>query len=343
MALLILEGFDGLGAVTERYNRTALSSVDVSTAQARTGLQSVRIVGTTSTYLHFPLVSAVTEIYVGFGLYVDRYPSSSTYAFLQFMAGLVAGSCMGMTNAGQLWVGASNAVEDSGANVLSEDTWYYIEIKMIKSNSSNEGDVIVLVDGVEWINCAAGGDFSYSSGALVTDQIRFRAFGNSYDRYIDDLYVCDATGPAPHNTFLGQIKIATLYPDGNGNSSNFVGSDSNSVDNYLHVDEVTPGDADYVESDTPTDVDLFTYDDLPETPDSVLGVKVCSRIHTDEAGHRLGCNVSRVNGTNYDGDDFGVGVEPTMAETLLALNPDDSAAWEEADINGIECGVKVQA
>jgi len=343
MALHLLEGFDGLGDIEDRYFYTNSSAIEVTADLARTGLQCARIAGSTSSYLWFPLSVACAEVYVGFGFYMDQYPPSDSYAVLQFMAGVVAGSCLGVTSAGQLWVGANTSIEDSGANVLLEDTWYYIEIKMIKSNSSSEGDVIVLVNGVEWINCAAGKDFSYSSGALVTDAIRFRAYGASYDRYVDDLYVCDETGPAPHNTFLGQVKIATLYPDGNGNSSNFTGSDADSTDNYLHVDEATPSDVDYVESDNPTDVDLFTYDDLPETPDSVLGVKLCSRVLTDEAGHRLGCNVSRINSTNYDGDDFGAGVEPTMAETLLALNPDDAAAWEEADINGIECGVKVQA
>ena len=55
----------------------------------------------------------------------------------------------------------------------------------------------------------------------------------------DDLYICDGTTVPgePVNDFLGDVRVDTLYPNGNGNSSQWVGQDANSTDNYLNVDD----------------------------------------------------------------------------------------------------------
>src|SRR5437764_673985 len=55
--------------------------------------------------------------------------------------------------------------------------------------------------------------------------------------YLDDLYVCDATGTT-NNTFLGDVRVHTLVPSGNGTDSGLTGSDGNQVNNYQLVNTV---------------------------------------------------------------------------------------------------------
>jgi len=341
MSLLLLEGFDALDSIHDKHQASS-SNIEVDGTIKRTGTQSLKNTGSNTTYAYFPVTSTglVNEVYLGFAFYMTVLPLLNGYSLVDFMGNNVRGSRININTDGSIHAYGAADQEDSGANVLSVDTWYYIEIKMIKSDSSSAGDVIVMVDGVEWINCDAGKDFLSGSYAW-TDQIRFVGHsGNT--RYIDDLYVCDATG-SKNNTFLGPIKIATLYSDGNGNDSDFVGSDADSIDNYLHVDDVTPdGDTTYVESNTASEQDLYTFDDMPEASSEIIGIQVDSYIRKDAPGARLGQHVTRVDGTDYVGTAFGVGLTYEYLSTIWEDNPDDAAAWEDADIDAAEFGIKVQ-
>ena len=41
---------------------------------------------------------------------------------------------------------------------------------------------------------------------------------------IDDLYICDGTGSAPHNTFLGDCRVDTLLPTADGTAQQWTPS-----------------------------------------------------------------------------------------------------------------------
>ncbi len=343
MTLRLIEGFDGLTDLTDKYSVT--SNWTVSATQKRTGTQSMRCGGSTTDYAWVPIPGATpsNEIYIGFAFRLSVIPALSNYAIVRFYGGGIVGAHFSLKSDGAIQIAGSAVQIDSGANVLEVDTWYYIEIKMIKSNSSSAGDVIVMVDGDEWINCGTGLDFLSGSNNW-TDCIMFRGYSGSI-RYFDDIYICDETGSAPTNTFLGEIKVAVLSPDGNGNQNNFVGSDADSTDNYLHVDDTTDDDdSSYVESATVSDLDLYTFENMPEASDSILGVQVSSYVKKDAVGRRLGRHVTRVNGSNYEGASFGANsTDYLFADTIWELNPDDAAAWVDADINAAEFGLKVQA
>ena len=87
----------------------------------------------------------------------------------------------------------------------------------------------------------------------------------------DDVYLVDTS--APNGDFLGDVRVAYLAPNGNGASSQFVGSDLNSVDNYLLVDEVPANDdTDYVQSDVLNNIDTYALADLPANAGVVKSV-----------------------------------------------------------------------
>ena len=141
-----------------------------------------------------------------------------------------------------------------------------------------------------------------------------------------------------------RISVEALAPDGNGNTNDFVGSDLDSTDNYLHVNEaVVDGDTSYVESKTVGDIDLYTYENLSGTPTSIVGLAVRPIAKKLIGGNRLGKVITRIDGTNYDGDTIYVGIDYRAKVSVFELNPDDAAAWEAADVNGAEFGLEVTA
>ena len=82
--------------------------------------------------------------------------------------------------------------------------------------------------------------------------------GISGTTIFDDVYLMAGTG----DEFLGDCTVATLLPTGNGFVNQFVGSDGNSTDNYLLVDEQPPSSTDYVGSATTGQQDLYTLTNL---------------------------------------------------------------------------------
>jgi len=341
---MVIEGWDGLSEPRSRYVTTSSTLVTIDTVVPRTGRACLKTGGTTTTYISIPTRSEVNEIYIGFAFRMSALPSLSNYLWLTFYA---EGAGCGLTiqTDGKIgWKTGGTVIDDSGVNVLAVDTWYYIEVKVVKSNSTSADDCIVKVDGDEWINLSPGSDTSYLSYPLITKSVLFSGYSACL-RYYDDIYICDSVGAAPCNTFLGDSKVATLYPDGNGNVNNFTGSDADSTDNYLHVDDGSgpDGDTSYVESATVDHIDLYSFTALAEASGAIFGVEVVSTIKLDQPGaSRVASHVTRIDGTNYVNSNLiGSDIDYATYGSLWALNPDDSAAWEDADIANAEFGIKI--
>jgi len=346
MALLLIEGFDALDELELRRgcrdNFAEISVVEVRTGRASAILKDE----STSQKLTMAFGGVSNEVYVGFAIYVTAYPTASGQVLCAFGGTMHDDFSIIMADDGVLSfdLHGTPISPDSGANNLSLTTWYYIEIKVVKTSSTSAGDCVLKVDGVEWIDLGAGKDTIDDSEDTFTDSI---LFSGSPGRicYIDDVYVCDASG-SDNNTFLGPVKVATLLPDGNGNTSDFVGSDADSTDNYLHVDDTTTDDdSTYVESDTPDDIDLYTFDDLGSSM-VIHGVELVSVVASDVEGggfDRQGTPVARIDSTNYFGSNFNVGDTYRCQALLMENNPDDAAAWEVADVDAAEFGIKIIA
>lgn len=136
--------------------------------------------------------------------------------------------------------------------------WYYIELQTVIHPSA--GSCIVRVDGVDVIT------YSGQTTPLGSNEIAYVYYFNSVTGGSwkqDDIYVLngiDDTGSTgrPDNDFLGTVRVEALYPSDNGISSDFIGSDLDSTDNYELVNEYPiPNTNDYVYSNTNGDRDLY--------------------------------------------------------------------------------------
>lgn len=249
---------------------------------------------------------------------------------------------LGFTAARQLSVTRNGTVLGSSTQSLVLNQWYHVEWYVVIADSISAGQCRVRLDESEVINLAATTD-TKNGTSTSADRLVMTGAGSSAVE-IDDLVVTqmdNTTTPA----WLGDHRVITGYPSGNGNYSQFDGSDGNSTDNYLLVDEQsTINDADYVESDVSGERDSYAMGDLGVTPTAVSAVQITASAQKGDAGARTGKLFFRLSGTDYDSPSaFTPSASQGCHHYLAALSPATSSAWTAAEVNGMECGVKVES
>jgi len=215
--------------------------------------------------------------------------------------------------------------------------WHYVEIEILSVQSSS-GTLQWWLDGTQ-IDDETG--LTYQTA--VDGSANFGGSGTIDDFYIDDLYVVDATGGV-NDSALGPIEVEVLLPSGNGNSSVMVGSDGNSTDNYLLVDNnatAPPATTEYVESDTEGDKDTYAMDDL-DTTGTVKGMVVSMYAIKTDTGAKYLRPIVRTSSTDYAGDSKGLAESYSLHEHVWDENPNTASAWTYGEINGMEVGQEVR-
>lgn len=244
------------------------------------------------------------------------------------------------TTTGNLIV-TRNGTQLGSSFAMSSSVWHYVEFKAKIDDST--GTYEVKLDGTSVIS-GTGAD-TRNGGNATADRVRLGASvaGNAaLTESIDDFYICDDQG-STNNNFLGDVRIECLFPNGNGNSSQLVGSDSNSTDNYLLVDESTPNsDTDYVESSTVSDKDTYAMSNLTSTAGTVYGIQIMPFARKTDAGTRSIKSVTRLSGTEEDSADKALSTGYTYLMDIRETKP-GGGAWSVSDINSMEVGVKVSA
>jgi hypothetical protein len=222
----------------------------------------------------------------------------------------------------------------------SYSDWIYLEAKVVLHDSA--GSVEVKMNGTTVINLT-GIDTKNGGTKTVFDSVGIGApqTENGVHNLIDDLYICNGAGSV-NNDFLGDVAVETRYPNGNGSSSQFVGSDGNSTDNYLLVDEANaPNLADYVEATTSGYKDLYAIQDLVRTSGPILGVQVTDHVKNSDSGAVSARTRIKSGATEAAGDTVAMTTTWKTMRDVWELNPDGSVAWNIAAVNALEAGVEV--
>ena len=221
---------------------------------------------------------------------------------------------------------------------------YYIECKVTVHDST--GVFVVKVNGDTWLNLTSQ-DTQNTANTFV-NQIGFGAdpaTQTGMQQHVEDMYICDTAGSSPTNDFLGDVRVQGLLPDANGNTSNLVGQDANSTDNYLNVDEDAPGaddDTTYNESSTVNDKDTYNYPALTPTTGTVYGVQISPLARKTDAGVRSIASIARLSGTEVDSSNKALSATYIYLPDVRETKP-GGGAWSISDVNSAEFGVKVTA
>jgi hypothetical protein len=225
----------------------------------------------------------------------------------------------------------------SSGGGLSVGDWRYLEIGVVISNSAG---IVTIKSDETVVLSVTGADTQYTANARI-NAIRFTATGAGESFTIDDVYMLNSSAPAPYDDFLGNVCVDVIRPNASGTYSDFTPS---SGSNYQNVDEASQDDmATYNSSSTVGHKDTYNLGSVPAPSGlDIYAVKVQSIVKKDTAGTRA-CKLLSRSGTTDHLDDDECVLDVTFKSfcEILELNPDDSAAWEEADVNALETGIQV--
>lgn len=218
----------------------------------------------------------------------------------------------------------------SAAGKLQANVFHYVEVKVKVADSGGSFDI--RIDNVSVASGSALDTRNGGTDALVDNIVFVTGDGT----YIDDIYVCNEAGTI-NNDFLGDCHVEALLPDANGNYSQFVGSDANSVDNYLLVDDpgAHDGDTTYVESGTDDQKDSYQVADMAAAG-TIKGIVQWAIARRDQTGARDIAFFTRLSGV-----DSAASADQTLAASyawhraVWETKP-GGGAWTVANLNADE-------
>lgn len=329
MALLYIDGFDAGDCNTKGYAGTWQASNNTS---PNTRFNSGRWAGVTNTTVSRTFVPSITKIYTGVALAASVMDSGSRPRIL---IGGDGGSTVHLgvglnNNSVVLFRGNFTTYLTGATAVFAANTFYYIEISATIHDTT--GTCEVKVNGATVINFT--GDTRNGGGTNI-DTVSFLSYGGYYT-YVDDFYIADDSGAAPYNTFLGDIRIHTLSPDGAGSSTQMTPS---SGANYTTVDELPYSGTDYVRGSA-GQVDLYTTSNLPAGVGTIFGVQANAIVKKTDAGNLSGRTKIKSGTTTSNGSTAALGTSDITLTDTRQVNPDTSVAWTSGDVNSIEIGME---
>lgn len=99
----------------------------------------------------------------------------------------------------------------------------------------------------------------------------------------------------------------------------------------------------YNASGTPGDVDLYSFDDLPISPEEINLIKISVLAERSDSGSRTLDIVCKSGTSTSSGDNSGItpATSMTFHSTRLTVDPDTSSAWTESAVNNMTAGPSV--
>ena len=290
-------------------------------------------------YIKYVLSSNYQTFIFGAAFKLDALPSySQLYPFLSFRDGLSDAQLRFHGNGSEILVyrGDNTQLGTTSGAGLAMGVWRYLEIKVTIDNSS--GAVEIRIDGSTVLNLTSQ-DTQYTSNAYfnVLDH-RMMYTGALNYTYWDDMYWLDTTG-TKNNDFLGDVRVDPLDPSGAGTYTDFTPSAGS---NYQNVDEIYPDDdTTYNDGANVADQDTYAMDDLEALSTTIHGVKSQITVRKTDAGSRGTKILTRSGTTDHLSSELALSDSFVTHLEIMEDNPDDSAAWAEADVNAMEVGIEI--
>jgi len=333
MAVVFMEGFDHLSAAQLPSKGW---SVVMNIVAGRFGGQAAQVTYSTGT--------SSRALPGAYSTYIHGQALLLPYAAIETVIALRSGA----TNVVRLTtvtsgpnvvfrlINASGTVLATGTTPIRASVWYYVEMKVVVHASA--GTVELRLNGSSTAECSATG---VNTGSSNIDNVLLSAeYYSGMVTQSDDMYGVDTTGSAPTNTWLGEVRVCTLIPNGNGANTAWGGTGTGGFGEW---DDITAHDDDttYVSSSTPGDRETSTLTDLSAATSTVFAVQTNLVARKDDAGTRTIAPVVVIGGTPYDGTTTAALSSSYADYTQLYDRLDPSGAtWTASTVNAMETGVK---
>jgi len=241
-------------------------------------------------------------------------------------------------NNNHIYMTAAGGGTAEGSTTISTDTWYRLEVYLDVDDTS--GRCTVKINGSTEIDYT--GDTQSGPLSAYLNRIYLGASSSGNAAYFDDIAVNDTTGSS-NNSWIGDHEVVLIKPNGNGNSSQFMGSDGNQTDNYLLVDEVpNDGDTTYVYSSTASYVDLYALSSLGFPPEPTKYVVALVPFIVGKSVSSGSGKVRIRSGTTEDTSDSSYAFPNTVYRSFMGdiyeTDPNTSSAWTVSAVEALQAG-----
>jgi len=297
-----------------------------------------RRIGTTSLYCPASssyyigkLIPDTQTVYIGFAYqgigaaWSDKYFIGLLSASWQIRIFITAGCGFGL-NRGN---GGTRIWTSPDTGYIELNTWQYLEFKFTVSNTV--GGMEFRRNGIPIISSGFELDTLEHTAWDAIGVVFFPNDGMA-GNYYKDIYISDSG-------YLGNIRIDKLLPNGIGTYSLWTPSAGN---NYENVDNATPDDdTTYNETNIVDKKDTYTFENLDDLggPPIYAVVSNISARKTDAGLINL-APLQYINTSDYLGSTLNFSENYKIKQIIMEVNPDDSASWEDADVNGMESGMQ---
>lgn len=221
--------------------------------------------------------------------------------------------------------------------------WQYIEVKVVIGTTT--GQVAIQVGNQSVLTAtnintqnSSNASFSGFGIEIPVGAYSFTHDGSQYLIDIDDIYFLDGTtgpGAYPYNTFLGDVRVATLFPASNGSVSWTPLANTN----WQEVSETAfDGDVSYNYSSTVNQEDLFNLTSLTGTLNTVLAVQVTGAYRKTDSSNRTMYQHISQGGTDTPGSLHTLSMSYQFFTDIFPINPGSGANWTASQINSLEIG-----
>jgi hypothetical protein len=328
MARIFMDGFEtGDGGLWDTI------TVSVSSSSIPAGFSGTYYLPCGTGYAEKQFAASKSELYFAFKYYFSLTAQANGIIAFKDSNGTIILSILRnlSTKLIEAHLGAyDGSTLGTGNTVLSAYKTYLVEIYYKPLNSN--GVVTIKIDGVQQFTPYSGDSTAGLEGikSFLIGSTSSQAY--SHGNY-DDVVVDDAN-------WIGNTKLGIITPNGTGTTNNWTASAGTA---YQCIDEIPPVDTDYVYSNTTDQIATYAMTTIANM-NSVKAVQLQGRAAYEGSPTPTKIQLGvRSGGSDSFATDLSAGVGFGMLTKILELNPADSAAWEQADIDNLEIGVKAVA
>ncbi len=242
-------------------------------------------------------------------------------------------------SSGQIVVySGSTQIGATALGALNVGAWQYLETGF--TINSTTGTVTLRINGGQVL--ALTGVNTSNSGQSSVAAIQFSDNGGGVNLCpsVQHLYFCDNTGAAPSNTFLGDVRVQSLFPTGAGLNTSF--APTGQPTNWQNAATMPPNPTvDYNSSSTVGAMDTFGVGALDPTFSTIYGVSVKALVYKTTTGTRTMAAIIDSGGTIGTGPSLALSTSAAETTALFTTDPHTSAAWTTSGVQAAQPGYEI--
>lgn len=345
MTVFFMDSFDHYTTVSQKYDlyyaENGSAQNVISGGRFGNGLRiSGATIGAQDNYFGITIPTSYTTIVAGFAMRWNGLQSDRLIFGLYETA--TRHTSIYMNSLRQLYIarGATNVA--TGPTILVAGVWYYVELKTTIADTN--GFAELRINGVtEATYSGAAADTRNAGAGLGINRIYFfGSTGSGGGNYLDRDDVVLQGDNVGAIDYFGDVRVSSLFPNGVGNSTQFVRGGTDTGANWSQVNETPPNSGQYVQAAAIGNKDTYTFGNVSAATGLVYGVQIMPWLAKTDAGVRNAASVARLTGVEEDSADKVLSLTGRYMPDIRETRP-GGGAWTIDDINNAEFGVKVTA